>query len=75
MIESQQRTKGREVQCLLLQAHLQLRGDGDVGLALRVPQAAGEMLYTHRRLGTSRLKTILVAWLALEMSDFNSTSG
>src|SRR5215813_1500288 len=39
-IEAQQQTKGREVQ-RLLQAHLQLRGDGDVGPALRVPQAAG----------------------------------
>jgi hypothetical protein len=57
-IESQQQTKGREVQRLLLQAHLQLRGDGDVGPALRVPQATGEVLYTHRRLGTRGLKTI-----------------
>src|SRR5260370_36725328 len=37
-IESQQQTKGREVQRLLLQAHLELRGDGDVGPVLRVPQ-------------------------------------
>src|SRR5215467_4782091 len=57
-IEAQQQTKGREVQRLLLQAHLQLRGDGDVGPALRVPQAAGEVLYTHRRLGARSLKTI-----------------
>src|SRR2546426_6968688 len=57
-IEAQQQTKGREVQRLLLQAHLQLRGDGDVGPALRVPQATGEVLYTHRRLGTRGLKTI-----------------
>src|SRR6516162_5656159 len=57
-IESQQQTKGREVQRLLLQAHLQLRGDGDVGPALRVSQAAGEVLYTHRRLGARSLKTI-----------------
>src|ERR1700687_4997305 len=40
-IESQQQTKGREVQRLLLQAHLELRGDGDVGPALCVPQTAG----------------------------------
>ena len=33
-IESQQQAKGREVQRLLLQAHLQQRGDGDVGPAL-----------------------------------------
>ena len=57
-IESQQQTKGREVQRLLLQAHLQLRGDGDVGPALRLQQAAGEALYTHRRLGARSLKTI-----------------
>src|SRR5215470_14309249 len=57
-IEAQQQTKGREVQRLLLQAHLQLRGDGDVGPALRVPHAAGEVLYTHRRLGARSLKTI-----------------
>ena len=45
-IESQQQTKGRAVQRLLLQAHLQLRGDGDVGPALRLQHAAGEVLYT-----------------------------
>ena len=57
-VEAQQQTKGREVQRLLLQAHLQLRGDGDVGPALRVSHAGGEVLYTHRRLGTRGLKTI-----------------
>jgi hypothetical protein len=57
-IEAQQQDKGREVQRLLLQAHLHLRGDGDVGPALRVPQAIGEALYTHRRLGTRWLRTI-----------------
>src|SRR6201997_4403860 len=57
-IESQQQTKGCEVQRLLLQAHLELRGDGDVGPALRVPQEAGAVLYTHRRLRTRSLKTI-----------------
>ena len=57
-IESQQLTKGREVQRLLLQAHLQLRGDGDVGSALRVSQEGGELIYTHRRLRARSLKTI-----------------
>ncbi len=57
-IESQQQTRGREVQRLLLQAHLQLRGDGDVGPALRVSQAGGEVCYTSRRLGSRSLKTI-----------------
>ena len=57
-IESQQQTKGREVQRLLLQAHIQRRGDGDVGPALLVPQQAGSVLYSHRRLRTRSLKTI-----------------
>src|SRR5215469_2002062 len=57
-IESQQQTRGREVQRLLLQAHLQLRGVGDVAPALRVSQAGGGVLYTRRRLSTRRLKTI-----------------
>jgi hypothetical protein len=57
-IESQQQSKGREVQRLLLQAHIERRGDGDVGQALLVPQQAGSVLYTHRRLRTRSLKTI-----------------
>src|SRR6516164_2804983 len=60
-MESQQQTKGREVQRLWLPAHLQLRGDGDVGPALRVSQATGDVCYTHRRLGTRKLKTIFGA--------------
>jgi hypothetical protein len=60
-IESQQQTKGREVQRLLLQAHLQHRGNGDVGVALCVPQAAGDVLYTHRRLSARSLKTVFGA--------------
>ena len=38
LIESQQQAKGREVQRLLLQAHLQHRGSGDVGSALQLGQ-------------------------------------
>ena len=57
-IESQQQAKGREVQRLLLQAHLQHRGHGDVGSALCVQHEAGEVLYTHRRLSTRSLKTV-----------------
>ena len=49
-IESQQQAKGREVQRLLLQAHLQHRGNGDIGPALQLEQADGAMLYSHRRL-------------------------
>ena len=43
-IESQQQAKGREVQRLLLQAHLQHRGNGDVGLALQLEQEDGAVL-------------------------------
>jgi len=57
-IESQQQAKGREVQRLLLQAHLQHRGNGDVGPALCLPQQDGTALYSHRRLGTRSLTTV-----------------
>jgi hypothetical protein len=57
-IESQQQAKGREVQRLLLQAHLQHRGDGDVGPALCLQQQDGAVLYSHRRLGTRSLTTV-----------------
>jgi hypothetical protein len=57
-IECQQQAKGREVQRLLLQAHLQQRGSGDVGRALCLQQQDGELLYSHRRLGTRSLTTV-----------------
>jgi hypothetical protein len=57
-IECQQQAKGREVQRLLLQAHLQQRGSGDVGPALFLQQPHGELAYTHRRLGTRSLTTV-----------------
>jgi len=57
-IESQQQAKGREVQRLLLQAHLQHRGIGDVGPALQLEHADGVVLYSHRRLGTRSLTTV-----------------
>src|SRR5712692_734499 len=60
-IESQQQAKGREVQRLLLQAHLQHRGNGDVGPALLLPQQDGEMLYSHRPLGARWLTTVFGA--------------
>jgi hypothetical protein len=58
LVERQQQTKGREVQRLLLQAHLQRRGHGDVGPALCVKQGNDVVLYTHRRLSTRSLKTV-----------------
>src|SRR5450755_2617903 len=57
-IESQQHAKGREVQRLLLQAHLQQRGNGDVGPALYLQQQDGELAYSHRRLGARSLTTV-----------------
>ena len=57
-IERQQQTKGREVQRLLLQAHLQRRGHGDVGPAVWVQHGNHPVRYTHRRLGTRSLKTV-----------------
>jgi hypothetical protein len=57
-IESRQQDRGREVQRLLLQTHLQQRGDGDVGPALYLQQQDGELLYSHRRLGARTLTTV-----------------
>ncbi len=57
-IEAQQSDKGREVLRLLLQAHLQQRGDGDVGPALLVPSGHEQLRYAHRRLGTRLLTTV-----------------
>jgi hypothetical protein len=57
-IESQQQDRGREVQRLLLQTHLQQRGDGDAGPALYLQQQDGELVYSHRRLGTRSLTTV-----------------
>lgn len=58
-IECQQEQKGRELQRLRLQAHIQQRGPGDVGRALWVtPNGQNPILYSHRRLHTRVLKTI-----------------
>ena len=51
--------RGQEVLRLLLQEHIDRRGAGDVGAALRVSApGGGPLLYTHRRLYTRRLITI-----------------
>ncbi len=57
-IEAQQSDTGREVLRLLLQSHLQQRGDGDVGAALLVQSGHEQLLYAHRRLGTRSLTTV-----------------
>src|SRR5450631_2567087 len=59
-IESQQQAKGREVQRLLLQAHLQHRGNGDVGPALQLEKPDGAVFYSRRRLSTRSLTS---AWI------------
>ena len=46
------------MQRLLLQAHLQ-RGNGDLGPVLYLRQQDGELLYSHRRMGTRALTTVL----------------
>jgi hypothetical protein len=58
LVEQQQEHKGRELQRLLLQAHVQLRGTGDTGPALRVFEGSSSSLYTHRRVQRRTLKTI-----------------
>ena len=57
-IETQQQAKGREVHRLLLQTHLQHRGNGDVGPALRLHQQDRDTIYSHRRLGARSLTTV-----------------
>lgn len=58
-VESEHHARGREVQRLLLQAHLDQRGDGDAGPALAVTGSDGvTQRYTHRRLGTRTITTI-----------------
>jgi hypothetical protein len=58
-VESEQHARGRELQRLLLQAHLDQRGHGDVGPALAVTGSDGvTRSYTHRRLGARTITTI-----------------
>jgi hypothetical protein len=58
LVEQEQERKGRQVQRLLLQAHVQQRGTGDLGPALQVIEPDSAFLYTHRRLQRRTLKTI-----------------
>jgi hypothetical protein len=68
-VECQQEHRGREVQRLLLQAHIQQRGNGDVGPALRVVPGAERMVYSHRRPHTRLWKTIFGPVQITPMSD------
>ena len=58
LVEQQQDPKGREVQRLLLQAHVQLRGIGDAGPALALVDGESLTLLRHRRLQRRTLKTV-----------------
>jgi hypothetical protein len=57
-VEREQEHRGREVQRLMLQAHIEQRGNGDVGPALRVIEGKEEKFYRQRRVRKRRLKTI-----------------
>lgn len=58
LVEQEQERKGRELQRLLLQAHVQQRGVGDLGPSLRVVENTSSFLYTHRRLQRRTVKTL-----------------
>jgi hypothetical protein len=60
IIEVEQERRGREVLRLMLQAHIDTRGDGCVGDGLVVsPQGSSEeIVYRHKRLRSRRLITV-----------------
>jgi len=62
-VEVEQERRGREVFRLMLQAHINSRGDGDLGqgLAVRRPGSAQDILYHHKRLRSRGLVTVFGA--------------
>jgi hypothetical protein len=74
-IESQQQAKGREVQRLLLQAHLQPRGNADAGPALHLEQPDGTGFYSHRRRLSSRSVTTVFGTVELVRMGYSGPSG
>ena len=62
-VEVEQERRGREVFRLMLQAHINGRGDGDLGpgLAVRRPGSSQDILYHHKRLRSRGLVTIFGA--------------
>jgi hypothetical protein len=62
-IEVEQEHRGREVLRLMLQAHIDSRGDGCVGdgLAVRPPGSSQEIVYRHKRLRSRSLVTVFGA--------------
>lgn len=59
-IEAEEQDRGREVLRLMLQAHIDSRGDGSVGEALAVlpPGSKKEIIYPHKRLRSRGLITL-----------------
>lgn len=59
-VEVEEERRGREALRLLFQAHVDMRGDGDVGEVLEFTDGKAEtaVLYTHRRLHSRRLITV-----------------
>jgi len=60
-VERGEEQRGRELSRLLLQAHMDCRGDGDAGPAVRVCRpdcSAGGELYTHRRMHARTILSI-----------------
>ena len=57
-VEREQRDKGREVMRLLLQAHIEARGRGDVGRAVAVEKGEQVVCLTHRRKADRDLRTV-----------------
>jgi len=59
-VEAQEERRGREVLRLMFQAHIDSRGDGEVGQAIAVRQegAPREIVYRHKRLRSRRLITL-----------------
>ena len=60
VVEAQEERRGREMLRLMLQAHIDSRGDGDVGDAIALSQegSAPEIPYRHKRLRSRRLVTV-----------------
>jgi Uncharacterised protein family (UPF0236) len=60
LIEAEEERRGREVLRLMLQAHIDSRGNGDVGDELTVFPAGSvrEIIYRHKRLRSRRLITL-----------------
>lgn len=59
-VEREQESRARQAQRLLLQAHIQARGQGDCGEAIEVQgkEGAGPRLFTHRREHVRHLQTV-----------------